>query len=823
MFHRLLCLLLVGALYSEGQSLPRLTVTVTDENGVAVSSALVFLELPSQTRRCETDFSGTCRFVNVPQAKARLRVEKSGFYSLSIPELQIGATSNVDVSLSHQQEVREVVNVTEPAPPIDPSQLSNQEQLTGLDIINLPYPSTRDYRNVLNFIPGVVQDASGQPHLEGAQTYQALTLLDGFNITQPSNGLLVARVATDALRSVTVQTSRISPEFGKAAGGVLALNTGIGDDRYRFAATNFIPSVQNRKGLAFDKVDPRFTISGPIVKGRAWFFDAIDGEYDNVVFKDLPDNADSDSVWRIGNLFKIQTNLSSRDILTGSFLINHFHDEHFGMSLFDPAETTPSEAESAYIANFKESHFFSGGELLELGLGLVHYSVTTTPSGSTPYFVTPETAGGNYYYAAQTRARRWQGIANLYLPPKHWHGQHEIKLGTDIDRPGYDANFDRTPISYLREGEQFPVSGTCLTANPSPCSRYSVFQGPDNTFEHNAETSAYVQDRWAITNRLLVEGGIRFDWDEVIRDTLFSPRLAGTYVLDESGNTKISAGVGIVYDATPLFLVARPSSGQRIDYFFNPSGNLSGPAVTTSFVADTNRLQAARYLNSSVSLEKKLPWNIYGSASFVWRQGFHNLVYNTANGAPAGTFFLQNTREDRYHAFQVNLRRSFRATYGVLVSYTHSQSTSNQVLDFSVDTPLYSSQASGPYPWDSPNRVISWGLLPFFKMPWIGALDLAYSAEARTGFPFNVVNDQLQLVGRPGSERFPYFFSLNLHLEKRFHALGYDWAIRAGFDNITDRENPGAVNNNIESPQFLTFSDFDGRSFTTRIRFLGRK
>jgi len=31
------------------------------------------------------------------------------------------------------------------------------------------------------------------------------------------------------------------------------------------------------------------------------------------------------------------------------------------------------------------------------------------------------------------------------------------------------------------------------------------------------------------------------------------------------------------------------------------------------------------------------------------------------------------------------------------------------------------------------------------------------------------------------------------------------------------------VNADIDSPQFLTFSDFQGRAFTTRIRLLGKK
>jgi hypothetical protein len=65
--------------------------------------------------------------------------------------------------------------------------------------------------------------------------------------------------------------------------------------------------------------------------------------------------------------------------------------------------------------------------------------------------------------------------------------------------------------------------------------------------------------------------------------------------------------------------------------------------------------------------------------------------------------------------------------------------------------------------------------------------------------------------------------SLNVHLEKRFHLFGLHWAVRGGLDNITDHQNPAVVNSNIDSPQFLTFSGFRRRAFTTRIRLLGRK
>jgi hypothetical protein len=41
--------------------------------------------------------------------------------------------------------------------------------------------------------------------------------------------------------------------------------------------------------------------------------------------------------------------------------------------------------------------------------------------------------------------------------------------------------------------------------------------------------------------------------------------------------------------------------------------------------------------------------------------------------------------------------------------------------------------------------------------------------------------------------RFPAYFTLNLALERRFTFLGYKLALRAGFDDITNRHNPAFV------------------------------
>ena len=833
----LCCLLLAITCPALAQTQTAPTITVLDENGVAVPSARIILQSPPQAPwHCETDYAGRCRFPALPAGEYQLRVEKEGFYASLQPKLQMTPASSIDVTLSHQQEVREVVNVQESAPAIDPSQISSQETLSGLDVINMVFPVTHDYRNALNFIPGVVQDQFGQPHVAGAQTYQTVTELDGFNVTQPANGLLIVRVSTDAFRSIQVQPAREPAEFGKGSGGVLALNTGIGDDHFRFFATDFLPSFQNKHGWRFDQFLPRFTLSGPIEKQKIWFYNAFEGEYDNIIYTELPVGQDNDHVLRFGNLTKLQANVTPRDILTTSFLVNHIHDQYGLLSPLSPQLTNPKNIASAYIPSIKEQHYFSGGELLELGFAFDQYNAHLIPYGTAPYQITPNTAFGNYYLNEQTQADRWQAILNLYLPSHQWHGRHDFKLGVDLDRLSYNAQFLRQPILYLTAAvtsSQPPdICFTAVQNNAFPCTRYSTFTPAPLHLQYNSEVSAYLEDRWSLTNRLLIEPGIRLDWDQIVRHAAISPRLASTYVLDNSGETKLSAGIGIIYESTPIFLIARPYAGTRQDIFFNLAPNC--PATSTScitttgalttFTATPGALQVPRFINWSLALERKLPLAIYLKAEYFDRRGSRGFVYNN-NSSFGSDFLLANTRDDHYRAFQLTLRRTFRE-YSIAGSYTRSSARSNQALDFNVDSPILSPQQPGPYPWDTPNRFLSWGYVPFFKLPIIHQLELAYSMEARTGFPFSLFSPQQQLISTPGADRFPEYFSLNLQLEKKFHFLGYYLALRGGFDNITGRCNPFVVNSVIDPTHdhpVPTFSACEGRAFTSRIRFLGRK
>ena len=101
-------------------------------------------------------------------------------------------------------------------------------------------------------------------------------------------------------------------------------------------------------------------------------------------------------------------------------------------------------------------------------------------------------------------------------------------------------------------------------------------------------------------------------------------------------------------------------------------------------------------------------------------------------------------------------------------------------------------------------------------------LQLAYSLEWRDGFPFSLVNEDQALVGLPNSQRFPDYFSLNIHVERRIRLLGRHWALRVGFNDVTGRENPTVVDNNVDSPNFMTFGAAQGRALVARLRLIGR-
>lgn len=816
----LCCFALTWHVAALGQAAPegKLDVTVTDQNGQSLASAVVLVQQNGKTVfQAQTTPSGRLVLDHIPAGAYTVSVQRSGFYNASIQTVQIpaGATMPVEVRLQPVREYRQEIEVRAQVSPIDPQQIAGSHDLNAEEIATIPYPTTRDYRNVLPFIPGVLADSGGQIHVAGSSTQEVQDYLDGFEVSQPASGALGVLLNPDSLRKIDVRSTRYSAEFGKGSGGLTNLELQDGDNRFRFNATDFIPTFQMVKGIHLNNWTPRAYFSGPLIKDRLWFDLSHEGENDLTIVKELPDGADSTHQWRTADLARLRLNVSPGNVATASALIDLFDGDNEGISQFAPVSVSTNQQSSLKLFTLKDQMTIAGNTLLEIGAAYHQTNSLVQPLGFQDYVLTPSVQQGNFYLDSDTASSRTQTFANLYLRPWSFLGKHQLTLGGRVDRVIFNGLATRNTIKFL------DAKGNLL--------RDIDFSNAPHFSLSTLEPSAFVEDRWLARDRVTIEAGTRWDRDSFLGQDVFSPRVAGTAMLDTESETKLSAGIGIYYDRTNLFEVSQAFQGPRVDTFhcqiILPQDTCApGPPVITilpaTFVADPNQLTLPRFVNWSVGLERRLPGQVYARLDFLSRHG--NNVWAYEPQAP-GVFALGHQKTDRYDGAQITLRKEFKRGYPFMISYTRSRARSNESVDFGIDSFTTGSQTGGPLPWDAPNQVTSWGSTPLPAFWKFKDLDLAYSLLWHSGYPFPIVNNFSMIVAPPGSLRTPQFFTLNPAIEKKFTFHHYRWAVRVGIENITDSSNSLFVDNNKDSPTFREPIGLAHRTFNGRIRLLGKQ
>ncbi|MGA2264638.1 MAG: carboxypeptidase-like regulatory domain-containing protein, partial [Acidobacteriota bacterium] len=293
-----------------------------DENGSPVRAVEVVLQpAGGQTQAVYTDAAGRFEFSALASGEYRLSLAKSGFFHISQQPIQIKEGENeISVVLNHETELHENVEVSSTTQVIKPQDTAHEEALVARAIRDIPVPATHDLNNSLPALPQVVRDNSGNLHVAGGRAGEAQYILDGFDIGDPVSGELTARINVDSVRVAEVETGRYATQYGRAGVGTLALDTLVGDDQWRESMTNFIPGVNVDSGVRFGNWYPRFTVSGPLQKGHAWFSEALSIQHTLKVIKDLPQNGGATTQWSGDNLLRAQVNLSPTNMLQGSFL-----------------------------------------------------------------------------------------------------------------------------------------------------------------------------------------------------------------------------------------------------------------------------------------------------------------------------------------------------------------------------------------------------------------------------------------------------------------------------------------------------------------------
>ena len=741
-------------------------------------------------------------------------VDRVGYFALK--ERPVQAPAEITLVLNEQEDVFQSITVGTLPPPVDPEQTQREQRLSGTEINDIPYSAAHSLRNSMDLIPGVIQDPTGGVHFHGGAEYQTRYTLDGFDISDPIDGRYRTLLAVEGVRSLDLSSARESPENGRGSAGTLQVQTDNGTDQLRYTATNFIPGLTTNGGIRVGDWTPRAGISGPIVKGRAWFSDSFNGEYNGGYVTGLPPGQNTNPSWVAGNLAHAQVNLTASNILYADLLVDYGHQAHFGLAPLDPESTSSGLSDHEWLAAVKDQHSWYGGATLEFGFAEQSVFRRRVPEGTEPYIISPDGRSGNYFVDSREHGRRDQLFANFFPRQMHFWGKHQLKVGADAQRLDYNAAFQRTG---------FEIIG--LNGLPASATR---FEGNGNFGLPNTVAASYVNDHWQPAEHLTFDLGVREDWDELVHHVAFQPRAAMAWAPFPRMRTKITGGYAMLTDATDLSLFSRPLDQQAVTTFDSAEGVPQSPVLTT-FVPGHN-LKLPRYDKWSAGLEHDFGRGVFAGTEFLRKRGRDGFVYSPVAGSASavtiqpealsygfgGTYELTNLRRDAYDEVALTVKQTFGDQYGWMASYTRSRAVSNAVLDASVDQPLQVLNNFGRMPWDAPNRLLAWGYLPMYWKNWA----IAFLADYRTGFPFAVTDALGDVVGAVDSHRFPSNFDLNLAVERRFVFRGYRYAIRGGANNLTDHRNPTAVNKVMGAPQFLTFYGDEGRHFVIRIRFFGK-
>jgi hypothetical protein len=275
--------------------------------GVSVSVSSRTLQVDQPVGR--SDPQGRFQAIALdPAGDYLVKASLAGYATVAAPDVAVraGQMTTIAIALPPESSVREHVKVTGSASPVDLEERGLTTHLSSEFIDNLPILG-RNYQEVLSLSPGVSDvDGDGNPNIHGARDTDVGTFVDGVNTTDPLTGKVGAQLNIESIQEVEVKTAGASAEFGRAQGGFANILTKSGGNDFAGAFKFFWrgsaldgdgagqDAAQLHGGvgeiglrdLTFNDYLPFLSLSGPIVKDKAWYFATI--EY---IQKEQPVNA----------------------------------------------------------------------------------------------------------------------------------------------------------------------------------------------------------------------------------------------------------------------------------------------------------------------------------------------------------------------------------------------------------------------------------------------------------------------------------------------------------------------------------------------------
>ena len=270
--------------------------TVTDPDGQAlpgVTLTLIGDGFPAGTTAVTTQ-RGRYRFPSVPPGDYILTAQLDGFANVELEKFRVSIesalTADIEMTVA---SVAEAIVVTSEAPVISITASDTSATISNEWIDKMPVD--RDFTGVITQAAGANDEDEllGGISIDGSSGAENRFIIDGIDTTDLQEGVAGKRLITDFIEEVQVKQGGYMAEFGGSTGGVInaVTKTGgneidgeahlyweddslYGDERL-VLRDNPIESFGELVDIRDDdreRYEPGFTIGGPLVQDRLWFF-----------------------------------------------------------------------------------------------------------------------------------------------------------------------------------------------------------------------------------------------------------------------------------------------------------------------------------------------------------------------------------------------------------------------------------------------------------------------------------------------------------------------------------------------------------------------
>ncbi len=504
-----------------------------------------------------TDANGGYRLINLPPGLYTITASLSGFKTVNRPGVVVEVGQSYTLNLRTEvSAVLEEITVSAAAPTVDVQSNKVGNVLSAELLQNLPLGRT---------LPGIFQTVAGangtidtySGSIHGGASTTTTYEIDGVNNNDPTHNGLLVRPQYDSMAEMEISTGGLPAQVGNTGGSYVNIVTKSGGNTFHGQAqvyyTNkglsqslFTAEDLNAWGFGqpvlpkYD-LDMSFSLGGPIIKDKLWFFGTIERmgtEYvtsfttPTFIINGKTYSQYSDPKTEVPFFLKLTTQLSRNlrlfAMVNGSVLNR---DVYGGGGSTIAHDATFTLKNNTWVAATTELNWMPGSNtVVAVRAGYVNrwYPITEREEARSLIGYIDSFTGYQYNSINTNESyitrRTLQGSGRVtQFLDEFLGGNHEIGAGIE-----YQYNFDRygyargNPVTqYLYAGDVYVSRRSLGIDHTDPVQgdgRISIAAmaptagGGDTTKDlTDYRISGYLQDSFTIKNRLTINLGLRID------------------------------------------------------------------------------------------------------------------------------------------------------------------------------------------------------------------------------------------------------------------------------------------------------------------------